>query len=67
MEIQAVVWKKTKERKAKGFSRAELKEIGLSLGDALKLGIPIDSRRRTKHEENVKVLKKNLKQDKKKA
>jgi len=67
MSIQAVVWRKTKERKARGFSRAELKEVDLSLKDALKLGIPIDKRRRTKHEENVETLRKNLERGLKKA
>jgi hypothetical protein len=34
-----------------------LKEVGLSLKQALKLGIQIDPRRSTKHGENVKTLK----------
>jgi len=44
-------------RKGKGFSREELKEVGLSFRQALKLGIPIDSRRSTKHKENIEMLK----------
>ena len=46
-----------KQRNGKGFSRKELKEAGLSLKEALKLRISIDSRRRTAHEENVKAIK----------
>jgi len=46
-----------KQRCGKGFSREELKKAGLSLKEALKLGIPVDSRRRTAHEENVEVAK----------
>jgi len=67
MSIQAVVRSKRKARKGKGFSRAELKQIGLSLKRALKLGIPIDTKRRTKHEENIEALKKHLNRDLKKA
>jgi len=46
-----------KQRYGKGFSREELKKAGLSLKEALKFGIPVDSRRRTAHEENVDVVK----------
>ena len=57
MEVYAVVHRQGKSRKGKGFSRGELKEVGLSLKQALKLGIQIDPRRSTKHGENVKTLK----------
>jgi len=57
MAIQAVVERKRKSRKGKGFSREELKEVGLGFRQALKLGIPIDSRRSTKHKENIETLK----------
>lgn len=53
-----------KKRLGKGFSREELKRAGLSVKEALKLKIPIDTRRKTTHEENVKLIKdflKNLK------
>jgi ribosomal protein L13E len=46
-----------KQREGKGFSREELKKAGLSFKEALRLHIPIDSRRRTAHEENVKTVK----------
>lgn len=45
-----------KQRYGKGFSREELKRTGLSLKEALKFGIPVDSRRKTAHEENVKAV-----------
>ena len=45
-----------KQRFGKGFSREELKRVGLSLKEALRLGIPVDSRRKTAHEENVKAV-----------
>jgi large subunit ribosomal protein L13e len=46
-----------KQRRGKGFSREELKRAGLSLKEALRFGIPVDSRRKTVHEENVKAVK----------
>jgi len=49
-----------KQRLGKGFSLGELKKVKLSLKQALKLGIPVDSRRRTVHEDNVKSLKEFL-------
>jgi large subunit ribosomal protein L13e len=46
-----------KQRHGKGFSREELKKAGLNLKEALRLRIPIDSRRRTAHKENIAVIK----------
>jgi len=61
MKLQPMVLKKRgKNRKGKGFSRGELKDAGVDSKQALKLGIPIDLRRKTKSEENVKVLKQHL-------
>jgi large subunit ribosomal protein L13e len=58
MATKPKVFKKGgKQRYGKGFSRAELKKAGLSLKEALKLSIPVDSRRRTAHEENVEFVK----------
>ena len=58
MAFKPKVFKKgEKQRCGRGFSREELKKAGLSLKEALKLGIPVDSRRRTAHEENVGVVK----------
>lgn len=48
-------------RRGRGFSREELKKAGISKKQALKLQFPVDLRRRTVHEENVKLLKKQLK------
>jgi ribosomal protein L13E len=44
-------------KEGKGFSRAELEEAGISIGDTMRLGIPMDKRRGTKYEENVERLK----------
>jgi len=58
MEIKPFVFKKEgKKRRAKGFSREELKKSGLSPKEALKLKISVDLRRRTVHEENVNIIK----------
>ncbi len=57
MNSDAVVKRKSKTRKGKGFSRDELREVGVSTTEALKLGISIDRRRSTKHESNVTTLK----------
>jgi large subunit ribosomal protein L13e len=58
MSAKPKVFKKSgNQRCGKGFSREELKKAGLSLKEALKFGIPVDSRRRTTHEENVEVVK----------
>jgi len=58
MALKPKVFKKDgKQRLGKGFSREELKKVGINLKDALKLGIPIDSRRSTAHQENVNAIK----------
>ena len=57
MGIQSIVKRSTRMRNGKGFSKAELKDTGLSFNEALKQGIQIDPRRSTKHKENVKTLK----------
>jgi len=64
--IKPIIFKKGgKKRCGKGFSREELKKVRLSLREALKLSIPIDSRRKTIHEENVNTIKNFLKSKKK--
>ncbi|MCK5592524.1 ribosomal protein L13e [Candidatus Bathyarchaeota archaeon] len=61
MKIQSVVQKrKDGTRKGKGFSRGELKEAKIDFKQALKLAIPLDLRRKTKHPENVKIIKEHM-------
>ena len=60
MQVYAIVNRKKKLRKGKGFSRGELKKVGFSSKQALKLGIQIDRRRSTTHDQNVKTLKAHL-------
>lgn len=57
-KIEPTVHRELRTRKGRGFSLNELKEVGLNPGEARHLGIPVDTRRRSIHEENVKVLEK---------
>ncbi|MCD6402789.1 MAG: ribosomal protein L13e [Candidatus Aenigmarchaeota archaeon] len=54
-------------RKGKGFSRAEISHVGLTIQQAKKLGIPIDKRRKTAYVENINKLMEFLKKGKKKS
>lgn len=49
-----------KTRRGRGFSRKELKSAGISLADALKTGLSVDTRRGSMHEENVQLLQEHL-------
>jgi predicted flap endonuclease-1-like 5' DNA nuclease len=60
LDIDAVVKRGRRSSKGRGFSRKELKEVGLSLKQALVLRIPIDPKRSTQHRENVETLQTHL-------
>ena len=61
MKIRSTVQKKDgRTREGKGFSKGELREVGIGFKQALRLKIPIDLRRKTKHKDNVKTLKQHL-------
>ncbi|MDH5689331.1 MAG: ribosomal protein L13e [Candidatus Bathyarchaeota archaeon] len=60
MEVWPIVYRKNRTRKAKGFSRGELKEADIDTKSAVKLGLPVDPRRRSRHEENIGVLRRYL-------
>jgi replicative superfamily II helicase len=66
MKIQAFVKSRNKDRIGKGFSRNELKEVCLSFSEALKIDIPIDSRRSTIYEKNIQSLRGYVKEFKSK-
>jgi ribosomal protein L13E len=46
-----------KQRSGRGFSRDEIGKAGLNSAEAVRLGLPVDSRRKTAHDENVEVVK----------
>ncbi len=54
-------------RLGKGFSLAELRQVGLSPREARKLGIPVDKRRKTSYVENINKLLEFLKDKEKSA
>jgi large subunit ribosomal protein L13e len=55
--ISPMVFRPETVREGKGFSIAEIQSAGLNPGEAKILGIPIDLRRKSTHEENVEILK----------
>ncbi len=65
MEIRPKVVRRpvTMQRKSlgRGFSKSELKEVGLSSSTARRLGIVTDDRRKSKHQVNVDSLQEMLK------
>jgi ribosomal protein L13E len=60
--IKAIVYRRRGARFGKGFSREEIKAVGLSVKEALALKIPVDIRRKTRHYENIEALKLYLNQ-----
>ncbi|UCB59721.1 MAG: ribosomal protein L13e [Candidatus Bathyarchaeota archaeon] len=50
-----------RSREGRGFSREELKKAGLSVKQALCIGLAIDTRRRTIHDDNVERLAQEFK------
>ena len=60
LNVHPIVHRRYRVRRGKGFSREELKALNLSLKMALRLGIPVDPRRRSRHDENVEALKRLL-------
>ena len=56
--IKAIVTKQNgKKSTSRGFSLTELKNAGLTKQDAKKIGIPLDIKRKSAHDENVETLK----------
>ncbi len=45
------------KRSGKGFSKSEVQKAGLDAVSARKMGLPVDPRRRTVHDENVEAVK----------
>lgn len=44
-------------RVGRGYSKAEIREVGLSTSVARSLGLLVDDRRKTKHQENIDRLR----------
>jgi ribosomal protein L13E len=53
----AITMANGKQRQGKGFSPDEVKQAGLTFTNAKTLGIPVDFKRRTAHEENTAAIK----------
>lgn len=51
---------KGRVREGKGFSKAELVAVELTLGRAKSLGLPVDQKRGSSHDENIEALKEFL-------
>mgnify|MGYP001626151960 CR=1 FL=1 len=47
-------------RLGRGFSECELSKAGISVEKARRIGLPLDLRRRSCHEWNIKILKEHL-------
>ncbi len=55
--IAPIVKRGSKVRTGRGFSVDEVKEAGVNVGEARRLGVPVDQRRSTTYPENVESLK----------
>ncbi|MEA2089694.1 MAG: ribosomal protein L13e [Thermoproteota archaeon] len=61
-KVSVVVYSSTRKpklRRGRGFSVEEIRNAGLTLHEAKRLGISIDKRRKTSHAQNVQTLKRN--------
>ena len=60
--ISPIVRRGARVKTGKGFSIGELTEVGLNVGEARHLGVPVDQRRSTSYSENVESLKEWVKE-----
>lgn len=67
-QIKAIVTNRSGRKvESRGFSLTELKNAGLTKQDAKKIGIPLDIKRKSAHDENVETLKKHAEEAKAEA
>lgn len=59
-----IVKQNGKLKRGRGFSPNEIKEAGISKQQAQQMGLPLDMRRKTSHEQNVASIKEHLPQQK---
>jgi ribosomal protein L13E len=56
--IKAVITKHNKKRSTgRGFSPTELKNAGVNMQQARQIGLPVDVKRKSAHDENVSTIK----------
>ncbi|RLE56977.1 MAG: 50S ribosomal protein L13e [Candidatus Methanomethylicota archaeon] len=56
LKVKGRILKEWKE--GRGFSKGEVMEAGISISEARRMKLRIDKRRRSKHQENIEILKK---------
>jgi large subunit ribosomal protein L13e len=57
-QIKVVITKHNKKQKmGKGFSPNELKNAGVNMQQARQIGLPVDVKRKTAHDQNVACIK----------
>jgi len=66
--MKAIITKQNgKQSIGRGFSLNELTKAGLTRQDAKKIGVPMDIKRKSVHEENVECIKSHAQEAKKQA
>jgi large subunit ribosomal protein L13e len=66
--IKAVIIRHNKKQNiGKGFSPTELKKAGVNKQQAKRIGLPVDVKRKTAHEQNVVTIKEHAEKAKAKA
>ena len=67
-KIKATITKRNgKKSTSRGFSLTELQKAGLTKQDAKQMGIPLDAKRKSAHDENIETLKAHAEKAKPKA
>jgi len=66
--VKAVITKHNKKQSTgKGFSPTELKNAGVNMMQARKIGLPVDVKRKSAHDENVACIKEHVEKAKEEA